>query len=1122
MFRKIKNSESGNIFTILVGAVALVGVVSVASINMLSGPVATSAKVMNKTMADSQMFVNNKIIILNATNQGNAGDCDGDSYIEPEQWENASGAGPDGVTGSQGGGFLPSNLGVATTDPWGTKYGYCVWDVSTVDNAGCGGAAQRRLAGSPTPTAGDADTQYVQALISAGPDRIFQTKCIDYVNATTAILTAGGDDIVQTYTYSEASAVGGGLWNIQTGNVEVAEIDKAIKFADQTEATVCNAASVNAMRYNDITNTIQKCDGAAGTWSDISGGSGGGAFSLNTIVNPNVVYNNGDPTLDDFVFGSPQLADDANAAHDNRMFFNKDRAAFRAGKATGTHWDDLNVGDQSIAMGSDIIASGDYSFVAGEQSVAGGNYSVAMGQDVVILGNNSFAFGLGTASGIPRPRVSGANSFGIFMGDHTGVNITQANIMAILGGDFVVGSPQLADDGNTAHDNRMYFDKDRAAFRAGNPTGTQWDVANVGNSSAAFGNDTIASGDFSFAAGEDTNASGTHSIAMGYWNEASGDYSFAVGRQNIAGGNYSVAMGQDVKALGNNSFAFGIGTASGTRPKVSGANSFGIFMGDHTGADITQANTMAILGGEVVIGSDTGDGLASDSILKIIGDNKDVHHYSYSSTAVWSKADYSIYRARGTEAAPAAVQNGDKLGALRFWGYDGANFQRVARVGATVNGTVSAGSVPTDLTFSTGTSSPMERMRITSDGEVLVGTDISNGTYSIMKLVGNARDISHYSYSSLGSGYKADYDFFRARGTEASPAAVNNGDELGAVRFGAYDGGSFRRTVKIGTVINGAVSSGNVPTDLTFSTGTGTGFPVERMRLSSSGNLGIARTSPAYPLDVYGGTSGSSSITVARFASSPPAGGGWELNRVIIDNMTAGTSKNALSFYGSGAIKWEVGNDFQANNNQNFFIWDGVARSVRFYIDQNGAVGLGTYSPTAGYRLDVRGNVRIQGSGTTCYIGNGTGNTSCSSDIRLKKDIKKINNALDKISRINGVSFKWKDEAKDQTTKIGLIAQNIEKTFPEVVMNDPDGIKAVDYSALVAPLVEAVKELKTKNEKLENELALVKSDIEKLKSYTGYKHDKAAIASNFTSLILGILLAMLALVFWRKSKACQK
>ncbi len=77
------------------------------------------------------------------------------------------------------------------------------------------------------------------------------------------------------------------------------------------------------------------------------------------------------------------------------------------------------------------------------------------------------------------------------------------------------------------------------------------------------------------------------------------------------------------------------------------------------------------------------------------------------------------------------------------------------------------------------------------------------------------------------------------------------------------------------------------------------------------------------------------------------------------------------------------------------------------------------------------------------------------SDVRLKKDIKTVENALQRLENIRGVEYKLK--SNDQKN-IGVIAQEIEKDFPSLVNESPNGYKTVDYDGLVGVLIEAVKE----------------------------------------------------------------
>ena len=72
------------------------------------------------------------------------------------------------------------------------------------------------------------------------------------------------------------------------------------------------------------------------------------------------------------------------------------------------------------------------------------------------------------------------------------------------------------------------------------------------------------------------------------------------------------------------------------------------------------------------------------------------------------------------------------------------------------------------------------------------------------------------------------------------------------------------------------------------------------------------------------------------------------------------------------------------------------------------------------------------------------------------------------------MSFNWKDSGR---TSIGLIAQDVEKIFPEIVSTDEAGIKSVDYAKLIAPLIEAIKEQQSQIEELKLEIEELKLKI---------------------------------------------
>ncbi len=89
------------------------------------------------------------------------------------------------------------------------------------------------------------------------------------------------------------------------------------------------------------------------------------------------------------------------------------------------------------------------------------------------------------------------------------------------------------------------------------------------------------------------------------------------------------------------------------------------------------------------------------------------------------------------------------------------------------------------------------------------------------------------------------------------------------------------------------------------------------------------------------------------------------------------------------------------------------------------------------------------------------------SDKTQKTNIEPIINAIDTTKKLNGVTFKWKDNNKPS---LGLIAQEVEKIIPEVVNSDNEGIKSINYGSLIGLLVEAIKEQQVRIEELERKL----------------------------------------------------
>jgi hypothetical protein len=117
----------------------------------------------------------------------------------------------------------------------------------------------------------------------------------------------------------------------------------------------------------------------------------------------------------DFVVGSSDLDDlaDPFGAGDERLFFDKSKAAFRAGSVDGDQWDDLNRGNFSAALGRNNTASGTHTFVAGSENLVTGNYSASLGLDNQVQGQYNIAVGTENSiqnNGSSGPTPSSANS----------------------------------------------------------------------------------------------------------------------------------------------------------------------------------------------------------------------------------------------------------------------------------------------------------------------------------------------------------------------------------------------------------------------------------------------------------------------------------------------------------------------------------------------------------------------------------------------------------------------------------------------------------------------------------------------------------------------------------------
>ena len=283
---------------------------------------------------------------------------------------------------------------------------------------------------------------------------------------------------------------------------------------------------------------------------------------------------------------------------------------------------------------------------------------------------------------------------------------------------------------------------------------------------------------------------------------------------------------------------------------------------------------------------------------------------------------------------------------------------------------------------------------------------------------------------------------------------------------GSFGGNSFFTFDKT----TGTVNVSNVVVTNTITTGTGSGGIITGANviysntfIANTGSGGvIAGANVIYSNTFVANTGGYIEFADGTKQYTANAGGGGS-------DQTARDTANAAFDHANGSFGHANGSFDSSNSIINGTVTikanidsDSItANSITINVSSQ-LFSLGVGTPSSG----VEGEIRAANDVTAFY----------SSDIRLKENVVQISHALEKVMQINGVHFDWKDDYIEERggedgffvrkNNIGIIAQEIEKVLPEIVVTKSNGYKAVRYELIVALLIQAIKELNEKIDKM--------------------------------------------------------
>ena len=376
--------------------------------------------------------------------------------------------------------------------------------------------------------------------------------------------------------------------------------------------------------------------------------------------------------------------------------------------------------------------------------------------------------------------------------------------------------------------------------------------------------------------------------------------------------------------------------------------------------------------------------------------------------------------------------------------------------------------VPDNLVLMTGAT---ERMRIDSSGYVGIGT--SSPASRLSSNVSGAGSVTALNLTNDNNGF-----------------AVGTGS---AINFGVASGSTVGAFGKL-EVLNQTATVGS-NSYMAFST-RGADVLAERMRIDSSGNVGIGISAPSKKLEIY---ASAVSLQIESIVRNDMSGAGVAAIGFNVSSSLA--SETTSTKAGIGLVRSAAfgGGSLCFYNNNSGAAGDFTTADERMRIDSSGVFLVGTSSTFDNVSFlitQVLGGLstKIAGTGLTTqmsffndngrvgYIGTSGTATSynTSSDYRLKENIAPMTGALDTVLQLKPVTYKWKVDGSDGQ---GFIAHELQAVVPDCVTGEKDAVDAegnpqyqgIDTSFLVATLTAAIQEQQALITQLQADVATLKA-----------------------------------------------